>query len=353
MKILLLDLGKQLRGGQRQVHYLARHLSQEAGFEPIIAAPKGAPLLDLAESAGIPTHTLVSSSDLNPINVISFFKLLKQVKPDIVHTNDAKGASLAALAKTSGKARFKLVHTRRVSYKFKKGWSTKKYLAGDAVVGVSREIQKNMVQCGVEQSRSRAIHSGIDLSRYTTEKLPNDLLTIGTIGALTKQKGIRVLLDALKELKKDDTLPAWQCIIAGDGPLMKELQERAHSNEINDRILFLGYKDSREILQRIDILAVPSVDGEGSNAVIKEGWATGTPLVSSNLASNLELVTGGQNGLVFANRDSLALASALKSLMTSKTTANKIRKGGFESVRAFTDKAMAEQYVSLYRELVR
>ncbi len=351
MKILLLDLGKQLRGGQRQVYYLARHLMNIDGFSPLIVAPKGAPLLNLAEDEGIPHRHLISSSDLNPINVINFFKILKQEHPAIVHTNDAKGASLAALAKTTNKTKFKLVHTRRVSYKFKKGWSTQKYLIGDMIVGVSKEIQQRMVESGVEEKRTETIHSGIDLNRYSTQKLPNDLLTIGTIGALTRQKGTKVLLEALVHLKKDDTLPPWQCLIAGDGPLMKDLQEQAHANKINDKTLFLGHKDSREVLQRIDILAVPSVDGEGSNAVIKEGWATGTPLISSNLPSNLELVTGGQNGLVFANKDSVALASAIKSLMTSRKTGKKIRKSGFESVKLYTDRAMAEKYAALYREL--
>lgn len=353
MKILLLDLGKNLRGGQRQVLYLARHLLQNENFKPVIAAPKGTPLLAVARSEGIPSYPLLSPSDLNPINIITFFRLLKREKPAIVHTNDAKGASLGALAKLIGKISFKLVHTRRVSYELKKGWSLKKYDIGDAVVGVSREIQEKVIASGIRKFRTDTIHSGVDLNRYSLDKISNETRTIGAVGALTHQKGTSVLLDSLDVLNKDSGLPTWKCLIAGDGPLMEDLRKKAQSLGLGEKVLFLGYQDSHDFLKQINILAVPSVDGEGSNAVIKEGWATGTPVVASDLPSNLELVTNGENGLTFPNRDSDTLAHALRSLLLSESTVDKIRTGGLESVQRFTARTMAEHYMSLYKKLIQ
>lgn len=101
MKILLLDLGKIIRGGQRQVFYLARQLAQTPGFEPLVAIPKRAPLRHQLDQANIPYVTLPSSSDLNPFNIFRLFSIISKHKPSIVHTNDAKGASLAAMAKKS------------------------------------------------------------------------------------------------------------------------------------------------------------------------------------------------------------------------------------------------------------
>ncbi|QGY41324.1 glycosyltransferase [Pseudodesulfovibrio cashew] len=350
MKILLLDLGKKLRGGQRQVYYLARRLHRTPGFDPLVALPGKAPLRALLEEEGIPHIALPSASDLNPLNIFSFFRIVATQQPDIIHTNDAKGATLAALAK-GWLGEFKLVHSRRVSYPLK-ARSRKKYMAGDALVAVSREIQEVLVEGGIPKERTSTIHSGIDVERYTTEKRHGPLLTIGAVGALSSQKGFEVLIDALAILRDEECIPDWQCLIAGDGPLLQQLKDRADQQGISRSILFLGYRDSREVLPEIDILTVPSVDGEGSNGVIKEGWASGTPVISSDLPSNLELVTHEHDGLVFGNRDARELAACIVRLASDPALAGQLAANGSETVARFTDKVMADKYMALYSSLL-
>lgn len=340
-----------MRGGQRQVYYLARHLAKTPGFEPIVALPAKAPLRPLLEEEGIPCALLPSSSDLNPYNIFRFLRIVASHQPAIIHTNDAKGASLGALAK-KWLGEFQLIHSRRVSYRLKPGWSKKKYLSGDALVAVSEEIQEVLVQCGIPKEKTRTIHSGIDPTTYPSEKREHRVFTIGAVGALSTQKGFEVLIDALAELKQDSSMPEWQCLIAGDGPLFQELKVRADQLGMAESILFLGYRDSREVLPEIDILTVPSVDGEGSNAVIKEGWASETPVITSDLPSNLELVTHELDGLVFRNRDAKELAAAISRLTNDKDLSNSLVKNGSETITRFTDNTMAEKYCDLYRELL-
>jgi len=339
-----------IRGGQRQVFYLARRLAQTPGFDPLVAVPKKAPLVPLLAEAGIPYTTLPSSSDFNPFNIFRLLRIIASQQPAIVHTNDAKGASLAALAKKF-LGEFKLVHSRRVSYRLKRGWSKEKYLCGDALIAVSREIQEILESCDVPSEKTDTIHSGIDAEMYTTEKRKHPVLTIGAVGALSTQKGFEVLIEALAHLKRDTSMPDWQCLIAGEGPLQQELKVQAEKLGLAESILFLGYRDSRKVLPEIDILIVPSVDGEGSNAVIKEGWATETPVITSDLPSNLELVTHEHDGLVFRNRDAGELSSAIARITNDSALADKLVANGSESVKNFTDKTMADQYMALYRHL--
>ena len=310
MKVLLLDLGKIIRGGQRQVFYLARHLSRTPGFEPLVAVPKRSPLKPLLEEAGIPFADMPSFCDFNPLNIFRLKRLIASFQPDIIHTNDAKGASLASMAKKIN-ANFKLVHSRRVSYKLKPGWSRQKYLLGDAVVAVSKEIQDILISCGIPAKSTCTIHSGIDAEMYDKKPRKHPVLTIGAVGALSSQKGFEVLIESLAYLKQSPDMPEWQCMIAGDGPLLRDLKQQAEKLDLDRSILFLGYQDSKHVLPEIDVLIIPSVDGEGSNAVIKEGWATETPVITSDLPSNLELVTHKHDGLVFRNRDAKELASCI------------------------------------------
>ncbi|BCS87102.1 glycosyltransferase family 4 protein [Pseudodesulfovibrio sediminis] len=351
MKVLLLDLGTIMRGGQRQVFYLARFLARTPGFEPMVAVPGNAPLIALLEEAEIPFTRLPSSRDYNPFNIWKLNKLVKTFQPDIVHTNDAKGASLAALIKKH-KGGFKLVHSRRVSYRLKPGWSRNKYLLGDALVAVSEEIREVLVSCEIPEDKTSTIHSGIDARMYTEEDRKHPVLTLGAVGALSTQKGFEVLIEALAHLREDPTMPDWQCMIAGDGPLQQELKLQAENLGLAGSILFLGYRDSREVLPEIDILIIPSVDGEGSNAVIKEGWVTKTPVITSDLPSNLELVTHEHDGLVFRNRDASELATAIARIATDAKLATELVRTGTESVSLYTDQTMARQYTTVYKKLL-
>lgn len=350
LKVLLLDLGKIMRGGQRQVYYLARALHHAQGFDPLVAIPGDSPLKALFLADGIPFAELPSHSDYNPMNVFRMLSLVKSFKPDVVHTNDAKGASLGALAKKLRNT-FRLVHSRRVSYKLKPGWSRNKYLLGDVMVAVSREIQEILVTCGVPEEKTTVIHSGIDPAMYSTEPRHHPMLTLGAVGALSSQKGFEVLIEALAHLRKSPDMPNWQCMIAGEGPMQQDLKRQAEKLKLADSILFLGYRDSREVLPEIDILTVPSVDGEGSNAVIKEGWATRTPVITSDLPSNLELVAHERDGLVFKNRDAADLAACIVRLVNDKELSDRLVEGGAESVTGYTDKTMARRYMALYKGL--
>lgn len=186
---------------------------------------------------------------------------------------------------------------------------------------------------------------------YSAKKHKHPVLTIGAVGALSSQKGFEILIEALAHLKRNTSMPEWQCVIAGDGPLLQELKVQADQLGLTDSILFLGYRDSRDVLPEIDILTIPSVDGEGSNAVIKEGWVTQTPVITSDLPSNLELVTNNKNGLVFKNRNAAELSDAIARIANDQELANTLTANGSRSVTQYTDKTMAKQYIALYQAL--
>ena len=165
MRVLLLDLGLELRGGQRQVHYLARALDRTPGIEAVTACPAEGKLADALRSAGLPVAALPGRSPANPRLYAWLGSRLRDFPVDIVHTHDANAATMGAIWKVlHGGA--KLVHSRRVSYPLRPGLRSWKYRMADAVVGVSREIAEGLIRAGIPASRVSAIHSGIDPSRY-------------------------------------------------------------------------------------------------------------------------------------------------------------------------------------------
>lgn len=195
-RVLHVDLGMEYRGGQRQVLYLAAE-QVRAGMDVCVFSPRGAPILVLAERAGIPTRMLPAQYDFDPRNVASL--VLACSRDAIIHTHDARGASLGALVSLLRQDAC-LVHTRRVSYELGRGWSRWKYRRGHCVICVSGEIETMARRAGV--TRTRVISSAIPLERYSRRRLGGNSGRIGIIGALSPQKGHAQLFEALSRLSE-------------------------------------------------------------------------------------------------------------------------------------------------------
>ncbi len=342
-------MGREFRGGQRQVLYLARHLRRSGQFPPVVAAPEGSPLLERAREEGLEVCPLPSRRSVHPGSFRRLNRLLRESGDiNILNTHDARSAALGALLKIFSGVRFRLVHSRRVSYPIKGFWGVEKYRQADAVVAVSAEIRNVLLDCGLDADKVRVVHSGIDVTRYRERLVRHRPLVLGFLGALSPQKGCSVFLDALNTLQNMGNLPEWKAVVVGEGALRKELEQQARTLNLS-RCRFLGYKESRDVLPDMDILAVPSVDGEGSSGVIKEAWVVRLPVVASDLPSNLELVQPGINGLTCRKYDPSQLADRLAQLMRDPNLCEQLVQGGGETLKNYTDTAMAQRYLGLYK----
>lgn len=351
--VLLLDLGRELRGGQLQVYYLARALLRSADFVPLVACPKNSALAKMLDKEKIPCLRLLGHSQINPAVLLKTAWALHKHSVKIIHTHDAHAASLGAFFKRFNKARL-LIHSRRVSYPLHSGMRSKKYVLADAVVGVSQEISLGMQNAGLDPQKVHTIHSGIDPSRYRVREERHDgRIVFLSIGAFTPQKGYSILLQAMSLLRDMEDLPPWEVRIVGDGPLFQEIFDQAVALHVEQYLALLGRQDSRMILPLCDILLVPSVDGEGSSATIKEGWVCGLPVICSALPSNTELVRDKLDGLTSAVGNPLALAATMTRCMQDEALRTRLAKAGLQRVQEFTDQRMAESYMDLYRQLLK
>ncbi len=355
MHILLLDLGSEWRGGQRQVLFLAQALMQAEAAQVTLVSPRHSPLLDRGHSAGISTLTLPGTREWHPGNWLCLRRQLRK-KVDIVHTNDARSAALGAMLRRCVPGNWRLVHTRRVSYPVRRGLLGGKYHCGDHVVAVSGEIKTVLTQSRVPRERISVIHSAVNPEGYRRRDpalpWPQSPMRLGCIGSLTPQKGHSVLLDALALARQENRLPPWRLEVIGSGPLADTLQHQAHDLSLDGQVDFVGYRESTEVLPELDVLIVPSVDGEGSSGVVKEGWISGVPVVASDLPGTRELVADGHNGVLFTAGSADQLASVLATLATDTERANRCVAGGLTSSTHYTPQVMATQYHSVYERLL-
>jgi glycosyltransferase involved in cell wall biosynthesis len=112
------------------------------------------------------------------------------------------------------------------------------------------------------------------------------------IGRLSEEKGIGVLLDAFRQT-------GYQLAIGGDGPL-KEVVVMASGE--NSNIRYLGNLTKSEVLKAMasfEVLIFPSTWYEGMPLTILEAFASGLPVIASNLGAMSALICHGGNGLHF------------------------------------------------------
>ena len=333
-----LDLGCEFRGGQRQVIYLAVE-QLKAGIQVCVAAPEGSPILDAASAHGVLVAPLPRKRDYDPRNLATLLRHLSR-SSHILHTHDARAASLGGLARLF-RPGLTLVHTRRVSYALGQGWSRWKYQLGSLVVCVSREVEAVVKRAGV--SRTVVIPSAIILDRYSPRKSGNNG-RVGIIGALSPQKGHDQFFRSLSLV--EHVPEVW---VVGDGALEANLKRQAERLGLAQRIVWKGRVESTLILPSLDILVVPSAHGEGSSGVVKEGWAAGVPVICSDLSANLELVQDGVNGLVFTNGDPSSLARQIERLLTEAGLAERLASAGLSTASDYDVSGMYAAYLGAYR----
>jgi glycosyltransferase involved in cell wall biosynthesis len=129
------------------------------------------------------------------------------------------------------------------------------------------------------------------------------------VGRLVENKGLRILLDAWKNLRAQVPLH-----IAGDGPDRAALEAQAREMQLPG-VVFRGRLSHAEVLETIKgarFLVVPSLLYEGLPMCIVESFACGTPVLCSRLGAMIEIVEDHVTGLHFSSGDAQDLAATVR-----------------------------------------
>jgi glycosyltransferase involved in cell wall biosynthesis len=171
---------------------------------------------------------------------------------------------------------------------------------------------------------------------------------IGTIGRLSKQKGIIYLIQSMKKILQE--LPDVDLIIIGDGMERNNLEEQAKQLGIDTHIHFLGSRqDIPQIFSRLDLFVLPSLF-EGLPTVILESMYFGVPAVATDIPGTRELIKNGDNGWLVPVRNPDLLAQAIVTALKKPNERAKVKLNGFETSKSFTIENIAIQYENLYDE---
>jgi len=346
MRVLHIDTGLEWRGGQRQALTLHKGLLSH-NIESLFLGNQAGELYQLCENnneekyAGFTFNGELSSTTHGKIQ-----KIVQEFKPTIIHCHDSHSAKLGSRFHKS----CTIFHTRRVSYPIKFLSRYFKYKNIDAHVCVSEDIRSYMKQYF---SNTFTIHSCVDIKRFDVV-VNEDIfdkdgdINIVYVGAFSNQKGVDVLIKAFSNLTKNYNNAILHLV--GDGELLQPMKTLAKALEIDHNIIFYGArKDVEDFYLNSDYVICPSISGEGSSGVIKEGMAAGKIVITSDLTANKELIDDGINGVMFKTGDNNALTTALNKVINKEIIidSQKIK----DKVSLFDCSNTIEQYIALYKKI--
>jgi glycosyltransferase involved in cell wall biosynthesis len=192
----------------------------------------------------------------------------------------------------------------------------------DLVLCVSPGLEGRMRAAGARRVERAVIASpGHDAVRVAPAAIaPAGRPVVLAVGRLAEQKGFRVLLEAAAAWRDLD--PAPLVAVAGDGPLAGEL--RARAAELGVDALFLGRRDDvPALLAAAAVFVLPS-RWEGQPLVLQEALRAGTPVVAT-LVGGVPGLTGEDAAVLVPWADARALAAAVRSVLTDRPLAARLR----------------------------
>ncbi len=359
-----LDLG----GAQTFLLDLVTHLDRSR-YDPEVASMHGRGVYAAAfETAGITTHVL-SPKKWPPYYVLNFWNLLRRERYDILHFH-LFGANLCAkpLAIAQGHPAI-VVHDQCNDASRERN---PLLLAADAlanrgvsrIIAVSGSVRRYLSDReDVPDSNLTMIPNGIDASAFypATEDqrkearralgIPFSAFVIGGIGRLVEQKNFDLFLEVA--LRTINVHPEVLFVIAGTGPLERQLREKLESSGHGASIRFLGHVTDRpRLFHALDALLMTS-DFEGTPMALLEAMACGLPVVASSVDGIAEVCTDNRDGLLVSPRNLKGFCSNVDRMIRDPEMRSSLGKNARGTIlERYEISSLVRRIESLYDEVL-
>jgi sugar transferase (PEP-CTERM/EpsH1 system associated) len=293
------------------------------------------------------------------------FKLLRQMRPEVLHTYNLGTIEYHATALLAGvPVRVHAEHGRDASDPH--GVNRKHNLlrrllvpAIDRYVPVSRDLERWLRGVvGIPQAKVQLIDNGVDTERFhpATDAAAEPwnapgVFVIGTVGRLQDVKDQACLIDAFVLLRAmlPEQRDRLRLVLVGDGPLRERLAQKIAGAGLQDCAWLPGPRSDVDVVMRSFSLFALSSIAEGTPVTMLEAMASGLPVVSTAVGGIPDLVADGASGALVPAGDPQRLAEALAAyVLDAERTRRHGAAGRARIEQQYSVAAMLSAYVDLY-----
>jgi glycogen synthase len=217
---------------------------------------------------------------------------------------------------------------------------------------VSAATRATLVEAGIPVSSARIIYTGLQVERYQQRgagmpRAGQGGMNLLYAGRLSPDKGLVSALEALAKLVHSEGRRQLRLTLVGAGS--------SDFEHLTEQVSFSGWQPAEsmpELLQRYDVLLVPSTWPEPFSRAVLEGMISGIVVVASRIGGTPEAIVDGENGLLFDPGDADGLAQKIGQLADDPAYAARLARAGRETVlERFTHSVMMNEIEAFLKEV--
>jgi len=216
-----------------------------------------------------------------------------------------------------------------------------------------RQTGEFLKKAGVDKGKLKYIPAFyIDLDVFKPQSVEKKYDIVFS-GRLTKNKGIFLLLKAIKSVRCQ--VSGVRLVIIGSGPLENKIKTYIKKHKLEENIEFAGWvpttQDLAKIYNQSKILVMPSFN-EGGPRVTLEAMACKVPVITTEVGIMLDIIKDEENGL-FIDWDVKDISEKIIKLLEDKDLYKKIAENGYETAQSFERKEAIKNYALTYQEILK
>lgn len=336
-------------------------------FDVSVVLPPNSLLKAEVEKYGVPVFEVEGMADksLDRTAVKNLKQLLREQKPDIVHTHASMSARFAARSLKIG-----IVYTRHSVFppspKISRGIGKKingfiNNRTSDRIIAVAEAAKDNLTATGVNEKKITVILNGVDrLTPLSAEEyaaaraelnLKDGQKSAAIVARLNEVKGHKYLVRAAK-MVLDSGIDA-KFFIAGTGETEEAIRRQIRDEGLQDNVIMLGFiTDVRPLMNVMDVQLNCSFGTEATSLSLLEGMSLGKPAVVTDFGGNPGVIQDSRNGFLVPTHDARAMAGALIKLFRDDALYEKMREQAFAIYQEkFTSEVNTRRIEAVYSEL--
>ncbi len=287
------------------------------------------------------------------------FKLLREIKPDIVHSHSVDMGYVMSFA--CRKYGIKLFHTchgvtfndkqysiiKRGLDKFFLKHSNFKYIITvdfNSLIDFEKEHIENVVY----------IPNGVNIPKINNKHINSKNIKFIFVGRLEDQKGLNYLIDAVKEVIKSNK--DFEILLIGEGSKRKELQKQINNLRLGNYFNFLGSKTNEEVMNyysKSNVFILLSI-WEGLPITLLEAMSFGLPVIVTDVGGISKVCTNNKDALIISSKNTEAIKDAMIKLIENKELRKKLGENGRKLVeQKYTWEKVEKDVEKVYRSVLR
>ncbi|MFZ1289725.1 MAG: glycosyltransferase family 4 protein [Melioribacteraceae bacterium] len=322
-------------------------------------------LTSIFKSAGIKIIHL-NRSKYDPRTLLDLIKICKNEKIKLIHTHgygsDNFGRVIAKILRIPS-----IIH----AHDNNSNYPTHQKIADillrsytNKAIAISNSVKESCIAIRkIDTEKLIVLNNGVELEKFQPEEnvdfqniknqfnINSKVKVIGTVARLRKEKGIEYLIESSPFILKK--FPNTVFLIAGDGPLREELENKVEKLNVKSNFIFAGfYLDIPSILSIIDIFVAPSIN-EGLGLGIIEAMSMGKPIVASNVGGIKEILTNNKSGLLVQSENPELLADKINCLLDDENFAKTLAKNAQLESRKYDNNLHVKRLENIYLDFIK